>query len=94
MTNIKKLANLWGKQMHFCQKLGNELSSDILNLDVVHSKLKISLREMIMSINSWDTNPSNLFRAVNKSWKGDRIVFSFISTHEEAVKMIVDGLIP
>ena len=38
--NIKKLANLRGKQTHFCQKLGNELSEDILNLDVMHSKLK------------------------------------------------------
>ena len=92
--NIKKLANLRGKQAHFCQKLGNELSEDILNLDVMHSKLKMTLREMIMGIQSWDANPSNLFHAVNESWKGDRIVFSFTPYHEASAKMIVDGIIP
>ena len=67
MTNIKKLEDLRGKQMHFCQKLGNGWSSDILNLDFVYSKLRMSLRETIMSIKIWDINPSNLFHTINES---------------------------
>ena len=43
INNIKKLAKLRGKQIHFFQKLGSELSEEILSLDVMHSKLKMIL---------------------------------------------------
>ena len=50
LVNIKKLANLRGKQAHFTQKLYPEFSDDILNLDVQHSTMKKTLRELIMGI--------------------------------------------
>ena len=94
VNNIKKFANLRGIQTHFTKKLGNEMLDDIINLDVVHSKLKMSLREMITGIKLWDTNPLNLFHPVNETWKGDRIVFSFTPFHEVPAKMIANKLIP
>lgn len=50
VNNIKKIANLRIKQSHFLAALYNDNSDDILNLDVQHSTLKTSLREMIMEI--------------------------------------------
>ena len=94
VTNIRKLANLRAKQSHFVAALDNFMSDDIMNLDVQHSKLKTSLRELIMGVKTWDETPSNLFHAVNTSWRGDKIVFSFIPSHADNAQMIADGLIP
>lgn len=79
LGNMKKLINLHGKQTYFTQKLGNELSDDILNLDVTHSKLKISSREMIVGIQSCNDTLLNPFHVANKSREGDRVVFCFHS---------------
>merc|ERR1740139_398460 len=65
-----------------------------MNLDITHSTLKLTLREMIISIKSWDEKPSNLFYGVNYSWKGTKIKFSYLPTHRNAANMIIDGLIP
>ena len=59
-NNISKLTNLRGKKARFTDKQANNMTDDVLNLDVVHSRLKISLREMIIGIKSQDKNPSNL----------------------------------
>ena len=49
---------------------------------------------MIMEIKTGDERPSNLFHAVNTAWRGDKMIFSFIPSHANEAKMIVDGLIP
>ena len=94
IVNIKKHCNLRAKQAHFTKKLGSVFSEDIMNLDVVHSTLGKSLREMIMQIKTWDAQRANMFHAVNLSWKGDKIVFSFPPSNELNATMVVDGLIP
>ena len=94
INSIKKIANLRAKQTHFLAALENDSSDEILNLDIQHSTLKTSLREMIMEIQTWGETPSNLFHAVNQAWRGDKMIFSFIPSHANEAKMIVDGLIP
>ena len=47
-----------------------------------------------MKIQTWDETPPNLFHAVNKAWRGDKVIFSFIPSHANEAKMIVDGLCP
>lgn len=47
-----------------------------------------------MGIKSWGDCPSNLFDAVNESWKGDKTVFNYLPTYADAATMIVDGLLP
>ena len=91
INNIKKIANLRAKQTHFLAALENDNSEEILNLDIQHSTLKTSLREMIMEI---QTGGSNLFHAVNTAWRGDKMIFSFIPSHANEARMIIDGLIP
>ena len=56
--------------------------------------LKKLLKEVIISIKSWDDSLTNMFYVVNNSWKGDKVVFNFISTHSDTVRMLEDGLIP
>ena len=65
-----------------------------MNIDVHHSVLKTSLREIIMGIKTWDENKTNLFHGVDKAWRGNKIIFRFIPSHANAARMIVDGLIP
>ena len=52
LNTIKKLTDIRGRKTNFTQKLGSEMSDDILSLDVAHSKYKISLRKMIMGTKS------------------------------------------
>ena len=52
-NNLKKVANLRAKQAHFLQAIETEYSDEILNLDVMHSKYRMTLRQMIMDIKTW-----------------------------------------
>jgi len=88
------LANLRYKQSHFLQALDAHLSDDILCLDNRNTSLDKTLRELMMGIKSWGNQPSNLFHAVNDSWKGDKTVFSFLPTRAESATMVADGLLP
>ena len=47
-----------------------------------------------MDIKTSGDHPANLFHAVNESWKGDRMVFSFSPSHTADATMIADGLLP
>ena len=47
-----------------------------------------------MDIKTSGDHPANLFHAVNESWKGDRMVFSFSPSHTAEATMLADGLIP
>ena len=93
-NNIKKIVNLWAKQDLFLQVLDMVTAEDLLNLDVLHSTLSFSLREMIMGRKLWDVKHSNIFHAFNESWKGDRFIFRCIPYHDKVANMIVDELIP
>lgn len=93
INNIKKVANLKAKKAHFLKALSYETSDIIMDLDITHSTLKLTLRGMVMSIKSWDEKPSTLFHGVNQSWKGSKIKFSYLPTHAYAAKMRIDGLI-
>ena len=94
VSNIKKVANIRAKQAHFLKALENDSTDDIMNLDVTHSTLNLTLREMIMSIQSWGDYEANLFHGINQSWKGNKITFSFLPMQSNAAKMIIDGIIP
>ena len=93
-NNIKKVSNLRAKQTHFAAALQDAPTDDIMNIDVQHSVLKNSLREIIMNIKTWDERKTNLFHGVDKAWRGNKIIFRFIPSHANAARMIVDGLIP
>ena len=86
--------NLRDNQAHISIVLDNKISEIIMNLDIQHSKLDMSLREMILSIKSWDANPSNLFHVVNELWKRDKFFCSVTTSHSASEKIIVDALIP
>ena len=58
--------------------LDSENLDDIINLGVIYSNLNLTLRKMIMDIKGLKMNTSNIFHAVNLSWKGDRVSFSFL----------------
>lgn len=47
-----------------------------------------------MGIKSLETNKCDLFHAVNLSWKGDRVSFSFLPSQANSTRMIIDGIIP
>ena len=79
--NIKQVANLRAKQTHFLKALEVEYSDEIIDLDLKHSKYKMSLRGILMGIKTWGDNPVNLFHAVSNSWKGNRVAFAFIPSH-------------
>jgi len=94
INNIKKVSNLRAKQTHFSAALQDDASDDIMNIDVQHSVLKTSLREIIMGIKTMDERKINLFHGVDKAWRGDKIIFRFIPSNANTARMIADGLIP
>ena len=65
-NNIKKVCNLRAKQTHFAATLQDAATDEIMNIDVQHSTLKTSLREILMDIKTWDEKETNLFHRVDK----------------------------
>ena len=91
---VNKVANLRAKQAHFLQAITSVSSDDILSLDVITSGSTKSLRELIMEIKAWTNSSSTLFHAVNESWDGTRVVFTFIPSHAENAELVIQALIP
>ena len=92
--NIRKIVSIRAKQAHFLKALDSDSSDSIMNLDVIHSTLNLTLREIIMSIQSWSKYEADHFHGINPSWKGNSITFNFLSTQANAAKMIIDCIIP
>ena len=89
---ISKHTRLRARQASFISLIEGCISEDIQMLD--YEDEGMTLREMIMSIQSKNPNtPGNLFHAVGRDWKG-RITFNFLKNKAEEARMIVDGLIP
>ena len=91
-TMIAKHTRLRARQASFTSAIEGTISEDIQMLD--YEKEGMTLRDMIMSIQSRNSQtPGNLFHAVGRDWKG-RFVFNYLKNKAEEARMIINGLIP
>ena len=91
-TMIAKHTRLRARQASFTSAIEGTISEDIQMLD--YEKEGMTLRDMIMSIQSRNSQtPGKLFHAVGRDWKG-RFVFNYLKNKAEEARMIINGLIP
>ena len=74
--------------------LDSKNTQNIMNLDLTHSKLNLTLREMIIDIKDIESKKVSFFHAINLSWKGGRVSFSVLPSKANSARMIIDGIIP
>ena len=94
-TNSAKHTRLRIRQAGWLQMTKGCPGDDIAQLDFPVSTLdNKSLRDMIMAIQSTNTEtPGHLYHSVGLDWKG-RYVFSFLKSKEDEAIGIADGIIP
>ena len=82
------------RQSSFLSMTIGHPADDIMLLDFIPKGQKVSLRSLIMGIQSQNGDtPGNLFHAVGKDWKG-RILLNYLDLKKDEAAMIADGLIP
>ena len=77
----------------FLITLNSKNTDHIINPDIIHSTLNISLCKMIISIESWSDIPTYHFHRVKPPRKGNNIVFSSLPLQATTVRLAIDRII-
>ena len=92
---LSKTIHLLGKHDRFQNGICSQRTKDILELDFVNSKVKKSLREILMKIKSTKRPSSSLFHSVDPLWNNRDIhIFTFLPDFMDQAQSIINQMVP
>lgn len=91
---LSKVERLRARQAAFDEKAIRATTWELMSIDHVDRVLGVSLRSLIMEITHRDKPHLSLFHSVDRHWKGEGHVVTFLPQFESDARLILAALLP